>query len=52
VTPPEYRWLATSMMSDQLGDVYKMIQADQLEFAGHGFRDLSDRFVVTPVAER
>jgi hypothetical protein len=48
-TPPEYRWLATSMMSDEIGDVYKMIQADHLEFRARNIRDLSPLITITPV---
>ena len=46
---PEYRWLATSMMTDEIGDVYRMIQADHLEFTARNIRDLSPLITITPV---
>ena len=48
---PEYRWLATSMMGDELGDVLRMIQADHLQFSSQGLRDMSDQFVTRPATE-
>jgi hypothetical protein len=41
VTKPEYRWLATSMMSDEIGDTLKLIQDDQQEFTARNLRDYS-----------
>jgi hypothetical protein len=51
VMKPEYRWLATSMMGDELGDILKLIQDDQLQFAAQGLRDMSDQFVTRPATE-
>jgi hypothetical protein len=48
--PPEYRWLATSMMSDEIGDVLRMIQVDQQEFTARNLRDYSGLITMTPVA--
>jgi hypothetical protein len=48
--PPEYRWLATSMMGDEIGDILKMVQADQLEFTARNLRDHSGLITMTPVA--
>ena len=47
---PEYRWLGTSMMGDELGDILRMIQVDQQEFTARNLRDLSPLITVTPVA--
>lgn len=48
--PPEYRWLASSMMSEEIADVLRMIQADQFEFATRNLRDRSGLITMTPVA--
>lgn len=45
------RSLATSMMSDEIGDILKLIQDDQLQFAAQGLRDMSDQFVTRPATE-
>jgi hypothetical protein len=50
VTKPEYRWLATSMMGDEIGDILKMVQADQQEFTARNLRDLTPLITMTPVA--
>jgi hypothetical protein len=47
--PPKYRWLATSMMTDEIGDVYRMIQADHLEFTARNIRDLSPLITISEV---
>jgi hypothetical protein len=47
---PTHRWLATSMMSDEIGDILKMVQDDQLEFAARNLRDYSGLITMTPVA--
>jgi hypothetical protein len=49
-TSATHRWLATSMMSDEVGDVLRMIQVDQLEFAARNLRDYSGLITMTPVA--
>ena len=38
--PQTHRWLASSMMSDRLGDVYRMIQDDQRQFEAHRLKDI------------
>jgi hypothetical protein len=48
---PGHRWLATSMMSDEIGDVLRMIQVDQQQFAAQELRDMSDQFVTRPATE-
>ena len=48
---PEYRWLATSMMSDEIGDILKMIQVDQQQFSSQGLRDMSDQWVTRQATE-
>ena len=50
VTKPEYRWLATSMMSDEIGDILKLIQDDQQEFTARNLRGYSGLITMTPVA--
>jgi hypothetical protein len=50
VMKPEYRFLATSMMSDEVGDVLRMIQVDQQEFTARNLRDYSGLITMTPVA--
>jgi hypothetical protein len=47
---PAHRWLATSMMSDEIGDILKLIQDDQQEFTARNLRDLSPLITMTPVA--
>ena len=37
-TSETHRWLATSMMSDEIGDILKLIQDDQQEFAARNLR--------------
>jgi hypothetical protein len=49
-TKPEYRWLAVSMMGDDIGDILKMVQADQQEFTALNLRDYSGLITMTPVA--
>jgi hypothetical protein len=46
----EYRFLALTMMGDELGDILRMIQVDQQQFAAHNLRDLSPLITMTPVA--
>jgi hypothetical protein len=48
---PEYRFLATSMMSDEVAGILRMIQQDQLAFAAQNLRDMSDQFVTRPATE-
>ena len=50
-TSPTHRWLAVSMMGDEIGDVLRMIQVDQQQFAAQGLRDMSDQFVTRPATE-
>ena len=50
VMKPEYRWLATSMMGDELGGILRMIQVDQLQFSAQGLRDLGE-FTTRPATE-
>jgi hypothetical protein len=38
---PEYRWLATSMVSDEIGDVYRCVYEDQRWFKAN-YGDLKD----------
>jgi hypothetical protein len=45
-----HRWVATSMMSDEIGDILKMIQVDQQEFTARNLRDLSPLITMTQVA--
>jgi hypothetical protein len=47
---PLYRVLATTMMSDEVADILKMIQDDQREYATEPHRDLSPLITVTEVA--
>ena len=49
-TSETHRFLATSMMSDEVGDVLRMIQVDQQQFAAQGLRDHSGLITMTPVA--
>ena len=48
---PTHRWLAVSMMSDEIGDIMRMIQDDQLAFAAQGLRDMSAQFVTRPATD-
>jgi hypothetical protein len=48
---PTHRWLATSMMSDEVANILKMIAVDQQQFAAQGLRDMSDQFVTRPATE-
>jgi hypothetical protein len=48
---PTHRWLAVSMMGDEIGDILRMIQVDQQQFAAQGLRDMSDQFVTRPATE-
>ena len=50
-TSETHRWLATSMCSDEVADILKMIQADQQQFSSQGLRDISDQFVTRPATE-
>jgi hypothetical protein len=50
-TSATHRWLATSMMSDEVANILKMIQVDQQQFAAQGLRDMSDQFVTRPATE-
>jgi hypothetical protein len=50
-TGPAHRWLATSMCSDEVARILRMIQDDQLAFAAQGLRDMSDQFVTRPATE-
>jgi hypothetical protein len=50
-TSPTHRWLATSMMSDEICDVLRMVHEDQQQFAAQGLRDMSDQFVTRPATE-
>ena len=47
---PTHRWLAVSMMGDEIGDILRMIQVDQQQFAAQGLRDYSGLITMTPVA--
>ena len=47
---PTHRWVATTMMGDELGDILKMIQVDQQEFTARNLRDYSGLITMTPVA--
>jgi hypothetical protein len=47
---PTHRWLATSMMSDEIGGILRMVQDDQQEFAARNLRDYSGLITMTPVA--
>jgi hypothetical protein len=49
-TSAAHRWLATSMMSDEIGDMLRMIQVDQQEFTARNLRDYSGLITMTPVA--
>lgn len=44
------RSLATSMMSDEIGDILKLIQDDQQEFTARNLRGYSGLITMTPVA--
>jgi hypothetical protein len=46
---PLYRVLATTMMSDEVAEILKMIQDDQREYATEPHRDLPP-VTITPVA--
>jgi hypothetical protein len=48
---PTQRFLATSMMGDEIGDILRMIQVDQQQFAAQGLRDMSDQFVTRQATE-
>jgi hypothetical protein len=48
---PTHRWLATTMMADELSTIYAMVYADQQQFASQGLRDMSDQFVTRPATE-
>ena len=43
-TSETHRLLATSMMADEIGDILRMIQVDQQQFAAQGLRDMSGQF--------
>jgi hypothetical protein len=47
---PTHRWLATSMMSDKISGILRMIQVDQQEFTARNLRDYSGLITMTPVA--
>jgi hypothetical protein len=51
---PEYRWLATSMVSAEIPDIYRAVYADQrwFEQTYGGLSDLADNMTVTRVAQR
>jgi hypothetical protein len=49
-TSPTHRWVATTMMGDEIGDVLRMIQVDQQEFTARNLRDYSGLITITPVA--
>ncbi|HZZ25524.1 MAG TPA: hypothetical protein VFE60_24545 [Roseiarcus sp.] len=48
---PTHRWLATSMCSDQLADILRLVHQDARQFAAQGLRDLGDQFVTRPATE-
>jgi hypothetical protein len=47
---PLYRVLAVTMMSDEVGEILKMIHDDQREYAAEPHRDLSPLITITEVA--
>jgi hypothetical protein len=49
-TSPTHRWLATSMMTDEIGDILRMVQDDQQEFTARNLRDYSGLITMTPIA--
>ena len=50
-TSETHRWMAVSMMGDEIGDILRMIQVDQLQFSAQGLRDMSDQFVTRTATE-
>jgi hypothetical protein len=47
---PLYRVLVTTMMSDEVAEILKMIDDDQRQYAAEPHRDLSPLITVTEVA--
>jgi hypothetical protein len=47
---PEYRWLATSMATPEVGEILTMLHEDDQSFAAQNIRDLSLDVRITPVA--
>lgn len=50
-TSATHRWLASSMCSDEVADILRMIQVDQQQFASQGLRDMSGEFTTRPATE-
>lgn len=50
-TSEAHRFLATSMMSDEISDILKMIAVDQQQFAAQGLRDMSIEATTRPATE-
>jgi hypothetical protein len=47
-TSETHRFLATTMMGDEVAGILRMIQVDQQQFAAQGLRDMSNQFVTRP----
>jgi hypothetical protein len=50
-TSETHRFLALTMMGDEIADILKMIQADQQQFAAQNLRDLSGEFTTRPATD-
>ena len=48
---PSYRWVASSMVADDLADVLRMVHEDARTFDAQGLRDMSDQFTSRPATE-
>jgi hypothetical protein len=46
---PLYRVLATTMMSDEVAEILKMLHEDQRQYVAEPHRDLSPLITITPV---
>jgi hypothetical protein len=50
-TSETHRFLATTMMGDEVADILRMIQVDQRQFSAQGLRDLHGDFTTRPATE-
>jgi hypothetical protein len=46
---PEYRWLATSMVTPEITEILTMLHEDDRSFAVHNIRDMGGEVRITPV---